>query len=185
MNKTTARSEIQRAYRLLSDAASILAAVNEKADESAADEAWAAGLVQDATLVLAGDLHDAAAGEPITRRVSLHAIGIPDGEDSGGGFGHRALQALAVCREAWANADNSNAPRLERAMGWICRAWLGTKGYESAHVVRAILTHRLGTETGRTIVARVQSAMAEDQEAAEILRRLGRPLALVEGGAST
>lgn len=179
MNKDTAQAELRRAYELVSQAARVLKAVGEKADDAATDAGWAAMIVEDYLRVLAGDLHDASRGEAPPRRVALYGIGIPDGQDSGGGFGSRALQALAICREAWANADDNNAPRMERAMGWICRAWLGTKGYEYAHVVRAILSHRLGTETGLNLVERVNGVMAEDTEAAGILRSHGKPLRLI------
>lgn len=181
MKNDTSKAEMRRARDLLRQAENCLRRAREGADDT--DEGsrlhWIAAGIGDRLLDVAGDLTDAVDGraQDVPARVMHHPIGIPDGEDSGGGFGLRALQVLALCREAWGNADPGNAARLERAMGWICRAWLGTTSYSRAHVVRAVLTH--GFDNKDKIVARVNAAMAEDSEAAEILRRHGTPLRLV------
>lgn len=178
--KEATRLSLEHAHQLLKQARRELESARRSEDTG--DEAWVAGLCADRLDTIADDVHDAMEGRAadVPVRVELVETGRPQNQDSGGGFGHRALQALALCREAWSNADQNNAPRMERAMAWICRAWLGTKGYEYAHVVRAIVSHRLGEETGRKLVARINAAMAEDSEAAEILRRLGPPLRLVD-----
>jgi hypothetical protein len=171
--------DLQRAARLLEDAEGILRRASERADDAVPDDAvpypmvWAADVARDRLGTLAGDLREAAEGHHPPVRVEMVPIGRPEGEDSGGGFGHQALQALAVCREAWGRADDRNRPRMERAMGWIARAWLETAGYERAGVVRAVLSHGFDSGYKATIVAAVNAAAAEHPGANVLPLRAG------------
>jgi hypothetical protein len=145
----------------LRDAQAALRRATEKDDNSdeAAHMMWVADVVRDRIITLYGDLNDAIEGETVPSRVELYTIGKPAGADSGGGFGHRALQALAVCREAWGGADHNNAPRMEKAMAWIARTWLETCGYQRAGVIRAVLGH--GFDRPDRIIAAVNAAMRD------------------------
>jgi len=166
--------DVKRAARLLQDAEGILRRASERADDTVPFPlVWSSDVARDRLGTLVGDLKDAAEGHHPPVRVEMVAIGRPEGEDSGGGFGHQALQALAVCREAWGRADDRNRPRMERAMGWIARAWLETAGYERAGVVRAVLSHGFDTGYKAKIVAAVNAAAAEHPGANVLPLRAG------------
>jgi hypothetical protein len=145
------REDLHEAAQLLRRARALLDRARDKADESPDGSrlGWGADLARERLLVVESDLNDVLDGEAATQRVAPVATGLPPTEDAGGGFGARALQALALCREAWAGADEHNAPRMEKAMGWIVRAWLATCGPSRGRVVRAVLTHGLDAG-GRT-----------------------------------
>jgi hypothetical protein len=156
----TTQSALRTAAGLVDQAAAILRRASERAEDADVlyQSVWAADVARDRLATIAGDLRDAAGGQPPPVRVEMIPIGRPNGADSGGGFAHRALQALALCREAWGSADDKNRPRMEHAMGWLARAWLETVGYQRADVVRAVLTYGFDD---KAIVSYVNAKMAE------------------------
>lgn len=169
------RGDVREAISLLRRASEALRRADKRGDETRGDEdiAFFAHCVIDDVDTVRGDLEDMLEHGEAPIRVKPIATGRPWREDGGGGFGWRALQALAICREAWVGADFTNAQRMERAISWIARAWLETCGYDRARTLTAVLAY--GLDRGRA----VELLQAVDKAAAEIdanhVRRAGMP----------
>jgi hypothetical protein len=151
------RVDVRRARELIRDASRLLERASEKGDDSEA--CWqltsTARTAADVLETANSDLDSVLEGHTPTIRVDWIATGQPWKEDAGGGFGRRALHALASCRAAWVGADQFNAPKMSQAMAWVAHAWLNTAGTDRVGVVRAVLTRGLDPGVAARIVASV------------------------------
>jgi hypothetical protein len=160
------RSDVTEARELVKRASRMLERVGAKCDERLIGTplVWTADVVREELDTIAHALEDALRGdEPVVRVDGSVAVGKPFGEDAGGGFAWRVLQALALLREAWVRADQNNRPRITKALAWTAYAWLETAGYSRAAVVRQVLGRGLDGEKKKAeIVAHVNGAIARD-----------------------
>jgi hypothetical protein len=153
----TVKANVKEARELIRHASRILARVRDNDDESEA--CWqltcTAEVAADVLETVNSDLDWVLQGETPHPRVDWIATGQPWKEDAGGGFGRRALHALAACRAAWVGADQFNAPKMAQAAAWVAHAWLNTAGTTRVGVVRAVLTRGLDPGVAARIVASV------------------------------
>jgi hypothetical protein len=153
---------VKEARDILRRASTLLERARDRDREGGSDAVWWASCYGDDVDTIASDLGRLLSGEPPPVRTKLVAIGKAFEDDAGGSFGGRALQALALCREAWIGADQNNAPRVENAMAWLAHAWLKTCGDDRTATVRAVLTY--GLDRGRRseeLVTRIHARIAQ------------------------